>query len=208
MNSSTAFLYLKEKQNVLQKLHRDFYCYTTELLLIVVIMIDHFQFIVILDVWRWAGVFARLHDGDNLKIHFEIHLRPTGMQSFEMNPIISFLIWTTIAIIVKLRYIASNYEYRLIYIFTVRGFQCNLNIKILINYLFSLSKDQLYHFFLFSKLLMRIFNFQLGKGGCQLHRARDNDLVNMKSCILIFSWLSLVLLSLSNKLARFPLRQI
>lgn len=192
MNSSTAFLYLKEKQNVLQKLHRDFYCYTTELLLIVVIMIDHFQFIVILDVWRWAGVFVRLHDGD----------------TFEMNPIISFLIWTTIAIIVKLRYIATNYEYRLIYIFTVRGFQCNLNIKILINYLFSLSKDQLYHFFLFSKLLMRIFNFQLGKGGCQLHRARDNDLVNMKSCILIFSWLSLVLLSLSNKLARFPLRQI
>ena len=133
---------------------------------------------------------------------FYHHLRPTS------SHLRWFLIWTTIAIIVKLRYIASNYEYRLIYIFTVRGFQCNLNIKILINYLFSLSKDQLYNFFLFSKLLMRIFNFQLGKGGCQLHWARDNDLVNMKSCILIFSWLSLVLLSLSNKLARFPLRQI
>ena len=38
--------------------------------------------------------------------------------------------------IVKLRYIATNYVYRLIYIFTVRGSNCNLNIKILINYFF------------------------------------------------------------------------
>ena len=56
------------------------------------------------------------------------------------------MIWT-IGTIVKLRYIASNYLYRLIYIFTVRGLDCNLNIKILINYFFWWRKDQFYQFY-------------------------------------------------------------